>query len=144
MNWFTYLHRTPLAQIRADWSEYMGLWRKCAMLRGLRNAEYNKIVAIVNGETMNVPAQSCVLQTYYYTNSTPAHNGNDGLDNMMWIAQTTCENFHDGGVKCEKSDCPFAARNHKYADACERFSLMRQARRDFWPVKFAQAAQHTK
>ncbi|MDE6250138.1 MAG: hypothetical protein K2M34_00685 [Alphaproteobacteria bacterium] len=146
MKWLTYLHRTPLAQIRADWSEYMGLWRKCVALRGLRNAAYNKIILSVNADSVENPSPSCVQQTYYYTKSPAGQSGNDMLDNMLWVAQSTCKKFRENGdgVKCEKSDCPCVADNHEYADACARYSLMHRARRDFWRVKSAQAMQRKK
>lgn len=146
MKWFKYLRRTPLAQIRADWAEYIDLWRKCSVLRGVRNVAYEKLVTNVNGNSLDKSAPSCIKQIYYYIPSLDGNDSSNMLSNKLYLRHSICKNFCENSdvVKCKKSDCVCAARNHEYVDACDRYNLMRKVRSDFWRVKFAQMLQKTK
>jgi len=147
MKWFKYLRRTPLAQIRADWAQYMRLRRQCASLRDARNTAYSHIVTIVSGEDQRKHEPSCICQQYYTASSFRPNISCDSLtDNMVWIRYSVCRRFDENNdtEKCTKLDCPGVLDNHKYVDACVRLNVMCQARRDFWRVKFAQACQNVK
>lgn len=144
MKWVKYLQRTPMAQIRADWAEYMNLRRQCTAARDARRAAYGRIVTIENGEKQGPAIQSCICQ-YYYTGYPFRNNNGDSLnDNMVWVRYSNCNKFDDDMTKCAKMDCPFVRSNHEYVDACARLKVMRQARHDFWGYKFAQACQNVK
>lgn len=146
MKWIKYLHRTPIAQIRADWTEYVNLCRQCVALRMGKRVAYDRIVAMVNAEN-DLQTKSCVCQQYCYANQFYNH-GSDALGdcNMIWVRHSVCRKFDKtgSGTKCAESQCSCVERNHEYVDACARYNVMRQARRDFWRIKFAKAAQNVK
>lgn len=146
MKWGKYLKRTPIAQIRADWSEYVSLWRQCAALRACRCAARDKITATVNGEDKTANNPSCIRNEYLFVPSFGARARDNGSDSAIYVRHSVCRIFSKTGdnTKCTKSDCPYIERNHEYVDVCERYNLMCRARRDFWRVKFEQANQNAK
>ncbi len=144
MKWVKYLQRTPLAQMRADWAEYMNLRRQCAASRDACRAAYGRIVTMLNGEEQEVRKQSCVCHYYYTGFPFRGHSGDSITDNMIWLRYSPCKKFDDDRKKCAKTDCPFVQSNHEYVDACARLNVVRQACRDFWRYKFAQACQNVK
>lgn len=146
MKWIKYLKRTPIAQIRADWSEYVGLWRQCVALRACRRAARDKITATVNGEDKTANNPSCIRNEYLFAPSFGARASDNGSDSAIYVRYSVCRVFNRTGddTKCAKSDCPYIGRNHEYVDVCERYNVMRRARRDFWQVKFEQANQNVK
>ncbi len=147
MKWFKYLQRTSLAQIRADWAEYKNLCRQCASAQDAYNAAYRRIVTPVNEYEKETRDKSCVRH-YYNNTDYPVYSGSydNSADSLVWIRYTECKSFADGkdAKPCTKTDCPYVKDNHEYVDACARLNIIRQARRDFWRHKFAQACQNVK
>ena len=146
MKWVKYLKHTSIAQICADWSEYVGLWRQCAALRACRRVARDKITADVNGEKKTANNSACICYEYFLIPSLMTCGSSDSRDSAVYVKYSVCRIFSKTGdnTKCTKSDCPYIKRNHEYVDICERYNLMCRARRDFWHVKFEQANQNVK
>lgn len=146
MKWIKYLKRTPLAQIRADWSEYKSMWRQCVALRAYRRAAREKIIAVIDGTEKKSHPASCICQQYYIASSIGGRNNDGTSDNTIFVRHTVCKKFAKTGehTQCADFDCPCVSHNHTYVDACERYDLMCRARRDFWRAKFGQANENVK
>lgn len=129
-NWFTYLIKTPIAQICADYDEYKQLGRDVHYAKAKRDAAHDNLIYVYCEESAGVFARpdSCITHIF------------PELPNVERPLKEVCKAYMPG-VPCPKKNCDCQARNHKHCLAAEAYADKLNEYKKFWENKFNQKKQ---
>lgn len=122
-NWFLYLVKTPIVQMRSDWMEYkkLGSQLRCAGI--YKGNMYRRI----SKRFLN--PDSVVLNDYCIVD----YNGRDDKGNLEH-RQYKCPSFVNE-ANCGK--CNISKRKSEYDAACIEYEKLKLKKSVFWQEKFA-------
>ncbi len=126
-NWFTYLIKTPIAQIRADYNEYKQLERDVRYAKAKRDAAHDNLVSVYCEEASGVFARPDSCMTHVYSE----------LPDAEQPVKEVCKAYIPG-IPCPVNWCDCQGRNHMHCSAANLYTEQLNKYNDFWKNKFNQ------
>ena len=131
-NWFKYLIKTPIVQIRKDVNEYKELERACQNWVQLTFAAKSSLVRTYDCDENLFLGSSCIKRQvmFYDTNE-------DGIDVPVY-KYSHCEKFapRDDEQLCEMRGCACWNLNKIYCANKDKYNNAQKQKAEFWKNKF--------